>query len=188
MESGNKLTSEDEPIRLDPICDTDEGGTLYLTLAPGKKQPATKEGGIDWDRCLHTDLIRIKSEYEIDCIVCLLEHHEFDSLKIYDYPEVVREYNFDIIHYPIRDKDIPENMEKFHELVKNVHGRLHEGQKIAVHCAGGVGRSGTLASTILCRSGIEPFEAIRLVQERRLNSIKRPSQQNFVCQYYYYYC
>ena len=188
MDNNITLTSADEPIRLDSICETNNGGILYLTMAPGKKQKSIKDGKNDWDRCLMTDLSDIKDKYEIDLVVCLLEHHEFSFLKIHDYPETVKEYGMDILHYPIRDKDIPDSMSEFHEVVKKIHSRLYNGEKIVIHCAGGVGRSGTLATAILCRSGFEPFDAIKIVQERRLNSIKRPSQQTFVCEYFYYYC
>ena len=186
--TGKTLTSHEEPIRLDPICITDSGGALYLTFAPGKKQTSIKYDGVSWDRCLDTDLHKMKNEYDIDHVVCLLEEHEFRSLQIDNYLDRVKEWGMDITHYPIRDKDIPPRMDHFHTVVTGIHSLLHDGKNIVIHCAGGVGRSGTLATGVLCISGYDPIDAIKLVQERRLNSIKRPCQQHFVCQYSYYYC
>ena len=182
------LNSQDEPIRLDPICDTDNGGMLYLTFCPGKKQSSIKYGGINWDRCLDTDLKRINHDYDIDHVICLLEDHEFDSLFINNYLEKVQSWNMSVTHYPIRDKDIPSCMERFHDEVKNIYSMLNEGKKVVVHCAGGVGRSGTIASAVLCYAGFSGIDAIKLVQQRRLNAIKRPCQQHFICKYRYYYC
>lgn len=182
------LTSEDEPIRLDPICDTSEGGVLYLTICPGKKQQASKRGKPGWNRCIRSDLNRIKSEYEVDHILCLLEDHEFCSLKINDYPDYAHDLDINITHYPIKDKDIPNCIREFHTNVKRIHRLIHDGDKVAVHCAGGVGRSGTVAAGVLCYDGFSPDDSIRLVQERRLNSIKRPSQQEFIHQYHRFYC
>lgn len=182
------LTSIDEPIRLDPICDTSTGGILYLTFCPGKKQRATKRGKCNWNRCIHSDLDRIKHEYDIDYVLCLLEDHEFCSLQIHDYFDQVEKRDMEAIHYPIKDKDIPNCMKEFHDHVEYIHKLIHDGYKVAVHCAGGVGRSGTIAAGILCYDGFSPDESIRLVQERRFNSIKRPSQQVFVNHYHRFYC
>lgn len=182
------LTSKDEPIRLDPICDTSSGGILYLSFCPGKKQRSNKRGKYSWNRCINSDLDRIKSEYNINYILCLLEDHEFCSLKIYDYFDQIKKRDMEAIHYPVKDKDIPNCMKEFHTHIKLLYNLINDGHKVVVHCAGGVGRSGTIAAGLLCYNGFSPNDSIKLVQERRFNSIKRPSQQVFISHYHRFYC
>lgn len=43
--------------------------------------------------------------------------------------------------------------------------RLREGERILVHCSGGVGRSGTLAVSVLLVLGLEPELAHHIVKE-----------------------
>lgn len=186
------LTSIERPIVLNPICTTGKG-TLYLTFAPGKTQPATRSGDYDrlvnnflrvaWDRDLDLDLARIRDVYNATDIVCLLEDHEFESLCIQDYKEAVGRYGLELLHHPIRDRDIPSCMERYHELITEIYTKISNDRDVVVHCAGGQGRAGTVGSGVLCAAGMQPIEAIRTVQERRPNSIKRPSQQQFVCEY-----
>ena len=65
---------------------------------------------------------------------------------------------------PIPDFSIPADPARFRERILNVAERLQDGQSILVHCAAGVGRSGTAAISILQSLGLDLVEATAWVK------------------------
>jgi protein-tyrosine phosphatase len=67
---------------------------------------------------------------------------------------------------PIRDVDVttPETMA---EILDTIDGALSAGQKVYVHCWGGVGRTGTVVGCFLVRHGLSGDAAIRKIAELR---------------------
>jgi len=57
---------------------------------------------------------------------------------------------------------------------------LSAGNSIAIHCKGGLGRSGTIAATILVDLGFEPQDAIDHVRSFRPGAIETNIQENFI--------
>ena len=89
------------------------------------------------------DFIKKGVKYFID----LTNDYEKNKLNVYDVG------NVNYINFPIRDRSIPENLEKFSsfvisisEIIKN----LAEGEFIYIHCRGGHGRAGIIVSCLLC--------------------------------------
>lgn len=61
--------------------------------------------------------------------------------------------NVSYLSYPIRDNQIPENIESWVDFLGSVVAiieSLSGGEKIYIHCKGGHGRSGMLVACLLC--------------------------------------
>ena len=85
-------------------------------------------------------------------------------------------------HLPIRDVDVPD--EKFEHLWTMSGPRLRslllQGEKIVIHCLGGLGRTGTIAARLLVEFGAAPAEAIKAVRAARSGSIETTEQEQYV--------
>ncbi|HVA32773.1 MAG TPA: protein-tyrosine phosphatase family protein, partial [Candidatus Baltobacteraceae bacterium] len=58
--------------------------------------------------------------------------------------------------------------------------RLRKGERVLVHCRGGLGRAGTVAARLLVELGMDPAEAIAAVRRARPNAIETAAQAAYV--------
>lgn len=84
------------------------------------------------------------------------------------------------IHFPIKDKWIPNSMDDLIELVEKIIVRLRAGKKVVVHCNGGKGRSGTVLVATLVGLGRKVQQAIDVVRKTRSGTIRNPLQIAYV--------
>lgn len=85
-------------------------------------------------------------------------------------------------HIPVPDMTAPEE-EQIEEFVHAVERCLAGGKRVAVHCMGGVGRTGTMIACYLVKSGMGPWAAIDEVRRRRPGSIQTQEQEGAVVRY-----
>jgi hypothetical protein len=60
---------------------------------------------------------------------------------------------------PVPDYGVPEDLEAYLAVVREIAGALREGERVLVHCAGGCGRAGTFSGMVLVALGMEPAAA-----------------------------
>jgi protein-tyrosine phosphatase len=142
-----------------------------LTFAPGKKTDETDDR---WERDLETDLQRFRDEYGVEALVSLMEHDEYSELQIPEFFQKAEERGLDVLHLPIPDYGVPSDPEedKYRPLIEDVAGRLEEGQTVVVHCRGGLGRSGLVATSVLVALGHPSGEAIRILRMAREGALE----------------
>jgi protein-tyrosine phosphatase len=68
-----------------------------------------------------------------------------------------------LISFPVKDCGTPRNLEAYWELSFDLAQRLRAGENILIHCAAGVGRTGSLATCILIALGETPAAAAEAV-------------------------
>ena len=168
--------SASSPLQIAEISFDRGEGRLGLTICPGKK-----DWPRNWNRDLVEDLCVIR-DWGATTVVTLIEPHEFDLLKVGHLGEQVKEFGMRWIHLPIPDVDIPDQRFEQEWIVAGpeIHHRIQAGQKILIHCRGGLGRTGLVAGLILVERGYAPRQAILKVRSIRRGAIETAAQERYV--------
>lgn len=130
---------------------------LYLTNMPGYWRPAEFHAGF-WKQLTEGDAE--------GWVVCLTGEAE-RKRKAPDYPRFLESENLGErwLKFPITDRSIPDDLPAFLVLLDQLIGLLHRPKSvIAIHCAAGVGRTGTVAASLLIRIGLPPDQALALIE------------------------
>jgi ADP-ribosyl-[dinitrogen reductase] hydrolase len=174
-------TSRSHPLRVDNLAIEGLRGVIGLTFCPGKRQRGALSG--DWDRDLAADLETIKSS-GAKALVTLMENDELTAVQVpvTELGAKAASFGLEWHHLPIRDVDVPD--ERFEDLWTYSGVRLRnllvKGEKIVIHCLGGLGRTGTVAGRLLVEFGVPPNDSIRAVRAARIGTIETRKQEEYV--------
>jgi protein-tyrosine phosphatase len=165
---------ETRGLRVDFLKRETPASLIGITLLPGRR---------DRQRELEQDLLQLQKQ-RIGSVLCLLSDNEFE---LYGVPDLLKRYagsGFTVMHAPVVDQAIP-SFEEMDAMLAFVDSSLAEQRRILVHCAGGLGRSGTVAACYLTtRDGLSVDEAIDVVRESRSpRMVENRRQEDFVRQY-----
>ena len=172
------LTSENLPLRIDPVAAPAMPGWIGMTLCPGKKDPYASFGA--WDRDLDADLQAIH-DWGASAVVTLIEEFEFGLLGVPDFGTKVSSV-FRWLWLPIPDGGVPgeEFESRWDDAGPELHGRLAAGERVLVHCRAGLGRTGLVASRLLVEAGLTPAQAIGAVRSARRGTVETLVQEQYV--------
>lgn len=165
---------ETRGLRVDFLKRETPASLIGITLLPGRR---------DRQRELEQDLLQLQKQ-RIGSVLCLLSDNEFE---LYGVPDLLKRYadcSFKVMHAPVVDQAIP-SFEEMDAMLAFVDSSLAAQRRILVHCAGGLGRSGTVAACYLTtRDGLSVDEAIDVVRESRSpRMVENRRQEDFVRQY-----
>ena len=172
-------TSITHPLLIAEVQAKAGQGRIGITFCPGKHQPDAMTGG--WRRNLGIDLDAIR-DWGAVAIVTLVEEHELRALKVPDLGKKVRDRHMAWYHLPIKDVAIPSPQfeANWADVGEGLRARLRDGFNVLVHCKGGLGRAGTIASRLMVELGISPDEAVRAVRQARPGAIETAEQERYV--------
>jgi ADP-ribosyl-[dinitrogen reductase] hydrolase len=172
-------TSNSHPLQIAEVTPAPGMGLIGLTLCPGKQQSWGLTGA--WARDLSVDLGAIAA-WNAAVVVTLVETDELERLKVPILGDAVRDRHMEWLHLPIRDRGVPgDDFEaQWAEAGERLRDRLRAGFNVLVHCMGGLGRAGTIASRLLVELGWTPAEAIREVRRVRPGALETDGQEDFV--------
>jgi len=170
--------SQTHSLRIDSV-QTPDGGRIGLTLCPGKHQTGGLTG--DWQRDLETDLQAIR-DWGATAVVTLMETPELARFGVSGIGEAVEALGMDWYHLPIRDVQPPGPSFELRWVLygTRLRQRLRAGEKVLLHCLGGLGRTGTVAAQLLVELGDTPEFALTAVRAARPGSVETADQEAYV--------
>ena len=182
MSSALVRNSDTHPIRIDSVQPDGGWGLIGMSFCPGKKQRNARTG--HWQRDLATDLARVR-QWGTRIVVSLVEEHELGELQVETLPGEVERLGMQWRHLPIRDMYPPGECFRrlWPKLGREIITTLQAGQRVFLHCKGGLGRTGTVAACLLIESGMPAEEAIAQVRLARPETIETALQEWFVMTY-----
>ncbi len=92
-------------------------------------------------------------------------------------PDVVRGLGFEYLHSHISGQP---SMRQLDEIIRFIEQQNSSSSRVLVHCAEGMGRTGTVLAAYLVAQGFGADEAIKRVREKRPGSIQTPEQENVI--------
>ena len=93
--------------------------------------------------------------------------------------EALARHGLTELHLPTRDFAAP-SLDALRHGVASVQDALERGERVAVHCGGGRGRTGTLIACVLVARGEEPAGAIAHARSLRRGAVETREQEEAV--------
>jgi atypical dual specificity phosphatase len=97
-------------------------------------------------------------------------------------PDALARHGMTVVHLPVPDFT-PPTPEQLEQGVAAIERAIADGQRVAVHCGAGLGRTGTLLACYLVKRGLGPDEAIARIRALRPGSVETPQQEAAVAAY-----
>jgi protein-tyrosine phosphatase len=148
----------------------DNKAALVLTPCPG-----TKEVSLD-------DSIEQLKSQGVTIIITALSSKELQEKGVGDLPNVIEKAGLRWVHAPIEDDVAPDKdfQTRWSQYSPMLHQAIADGEKIAMHCMGGSGRTGLLAAHLLLEKGWELREIITHVQALRPGAFTKRVQVEYI--------
>lgn len=147
-----------------------ENAALVLTPCPG-----TKEASLD-------DSLAQLKEQGVTVIVTALDNHEMAEAGVTELGEKAQALGIKWFQTPIEDDRAPgaEFAAGWKAILPELHQAIEAGEKIAMHCMGGSGRTGLLAANLLLEKGWDLETIRREVQALRPGAFTKQPQIDYV--------
>lgn len=135
----------------------DVPGALWLSAMPGRFEP--------WP-AFEAEAQRAR----LDRVVCLTPASELSELSpAYQAAVADGAPGFRWVHLPMPNFGVPGDAAGFRREVRLIADALRRGESVLLHCAAGIGRTGTVAACILKALGLPTDEALQRVHEAGSN-------------------
>ncbi len=149
-----------------------ESAALVLTPCPG-----TKDLGL-------AESIKQLKESGVKAIVTALTIEEMQSKSVEALGTLAQAQGMLWVHLPIEDDSVPSQQfaQNWPAVSSQLQNLLKQGDKVALHCMGGSGRTGLLAGHLLLDMNWELDTIISQVQALRPGAFTKPEQCDYIAQ------
>lgn len=132
-------------------------GQLWLGPMPGRFEP--------W-----ASFESQAQRHRLALVVCLTPRAELAELSPQYHAAVVAgRVDYRWMNLPMRNFGLPEDPQGFRRDIREVADTLRARQAVLLHCAAGLGRTGTAAACVLKALGLEAAEALQRVRDAGSN-------------------
>lgn len=145
----------------------DVNGSLWLSAMPGRFG--------SWG-----DFESQARQRGLAVVVCLTPRDEIEELSP-DYARAVLRGTapYEWLHLPVPNFGVPPNARAFRAAIERIAGRVRGGDAVLMHCAAGMGRTGSAAACVLKALGLPSDEALQRVRAAGSNP-QNAEQSGFV--------
>ena len=135
----------------------DVPGSLWLAPMPGRFEP--------W-----ADFVAAHRRAQLALVLCLTPRDEIAGVApAYHRALVEGKLPFRWLNLPMRNYGLPLDMPAFRDGIAQAAVALRGGEAVLLHCAAGIGRTGTAAACLLKQLGLSTDEALRRVRDAGSN-------------------
>ncbi|WP_158969763.1 protein-tyrosine phosphatase family protein [Chachezhania sediminis] len=165
--SGRPILSRSEwPLRRVALPAGISGG-LWLTEMPGRF-------------ALMSDFVSAATEVGISGLVCLVDpDHLPEASPDYAAARADGRLAMELLDFAIPDYGTPGDPAAFAAFTKNLADRLGRAERLAIHCAAGVGRTGLAAVMVMRDLGLAPDAALATIRAAG-SKPENPEQMQYV--------
>jgi protein-tyrosine phosphatase len=155
------------------------GALLGMSHCPGRR--GVDGAGRHWMRALDADLQAIQA-WGASTVLSLIEPHEFARLGVPDFAQAIARTPLQWLPVPITDMATPgaTTLAAWRSQGPAVLQALGQGQRVLVHCAAGLGRTGMLVAKLLVLHGLPADADIAQVRSARPGTIETEAQAEWV--------
>lgn len=157
---------------------------IGMSICPGKIDALAFSGPCHRD--LNEDLQIIK-KWGAKRIISLLEKSELEYLQVPNLGEEAQKLGmqwhlWEVIDGSALRERKQASTDPWRKDCALFIREIEDGNKIFIHCRGGLGRTGTLAARLLIEMGLSPRKAIRETREARPGAIETTEQEDYLMQ------
>jgi protein-tyrosine phosphatase len=132
-------------------------GTLWLSSMPGRFGA--------W-----SDFEREAADTGVKMVVCLTPRDEVRELSpVYDAAIARGGAPYEWVQLPVPNFGVPDDRQAFRHGIDRIAKALRAGEPVMMHCAAGMGRTGSAAACVLKALGLSTNEALARVREAGSN-------------------
>jgi protein-tyrosine phosphatase len=119
--------------------------------------------GGDW---LADDIAFVR-KVGVQVIVSALTPGEVEELDLIEEEHHSVQRGLKYFSFPIEDRSVPIELAEFRRFIDKLHVETQRGLAIAIHCRAGIGRSSLIAACLLVKQGVQPDDALRVIEVAR---------------------